>query len=111
MRKRGAFLIEDDVYRTHETSLAPAALEGSAVDAPSGIITKAGAAVGVEIDGKAYVGFPTPSRKLEFFSKTLRDWKWPEYALPAYIRSHVHWSEFDRQKGSSSSCRRSGYRR
>ena len=36
-------------------------------------------AIGVEIDGVAYVGFPTPSRKLEFYSKTLKDWKWPEY--------------------------------
>ena len=33
---------------------------------------KAGAAVGVEVDGTARVGFPTPSRKLEFYSPTLR---------------------------------------
>jgi anaerobic selenocysteine-containing dehydrogenase len=98
MRKRGAFLIEDGVYRTHETTLAPATLEGAAVDPVTGVISKGSAAVGVEIDGRAYVGFPTPSRKLEFYSKTLRDWKWPEYALPAYIRSHVHWSGMDRQK-------------
>jgi anaerobic selenocysteine-containing dehydrogenase len=53
----------------------------------------------VEIDGQAYVGFPTPSRKLEFFSRTLKDWKWPEEAVPGYIRSHVHWSNVDRAKG------------
>jgi anaerobic selenocysteine-containing dehydrogenase len=58
--------------------------------------------VGVVMDGKPVQGFPTPSGKLEFFSTTLRDWKWPEYALPIYPRnqeerkkyphivSHVH---------------------
>lgn len=45
---------------------------------------------GVEIDGRIVRGFPTPSGKLEFFSGTLRDWGWPEYAVPAYIKSHVH---------------------
>jgi anaerobic selenocysteine-containing dehydrogenase len=77
MRKYGAFLVEDAVYRTHETPQ-----EG-----------------GVVVDGVARVGFPTPSRKLEFFSKTLKDWKWPEHAVPGYIRSHVHWSQVDRAKG------------
>ena len=35
-------------------------------------------------------GFPTPTGKLEFYSSTLADWGWPEYALPGYIKSHVH---------------------
>jgi anaerobic selenocysteine-containing dehydrogenase len=77
MRKYGAFLVEDNVYRTHEQPE-----EG-----------------GVVVDGVARRGFPTPSRKLEFFSKTLKDWKWPEYAVPGYIRSHVHWSNIDRGRG------------
>ena len=77
MRKYGAFLVEDAVYRTYETPQ-----EG-----------------GVVVDGTARVGFPTPSKKLEFFSKTLKDWKWPEHAVPGYIRSHVHWSNIDRAKG------------
>jgi anaerobic selenocysteine-containing dehydrogenase len=34
-------------------------------------------------------GFPTPSKKLEFYSKTLVDWGWKEYAIPCYERSHV----------------------
>ncbi|MEJ2668362.1 MAG: molybdopterin-dependent oxidoreductase, partial [Deinococcales bacterium] len=46
--------------------------------------------VGVEVDGGVLRGWPTPSGKLEFYSPTLRDWGWPEYALPTYIRSHVH---------------------
>jgi len=77
MRKYGAFLVEDAVYRTYETPQ-----DG-----------------GVVVDGVARVGFPTPTRKLEFFSRTLKDWKWPEHAVPGYIRSHVHWSNIDRAKG------------
>ncbi len=46
--------------------------------------------VGVEVDGEIRRGFPTPSGRLEFYSRTLADWGWHEYALPAYIRSHVH---------------------
>jgi len=46
--------------------------------------------VGVDIDGIAMRGFPTPSGKLEFYSSTLRAWGWPEYVAPAYIKSHVH---------------------
>ncbi len=77
MRRYGAFLVEDRVYRNYETP----------------------AENGVVVDGVARTGFPTPSKKLEFFSKTLKDWKWPEHAVPGYIRSHVHWSNIDRAKG------------
>ncbi|MEX0705127.1 MAG: molybdopterin dinucleotide binding domain-containing protein, partial [Nitriliruptoraceae bacterium] len=52
-------------------------------------------AVGVEIDGTVHRGFPTPSGRLEFWSQTLVDWGWGEYALPTYIRSHVHPSRLD----------------
>ena len=46
--------------------------------------------VGVNIDGTLKRGFPTPSGRLEFFSRTLADWGWQEVAIPTYIRSHVH---------------------
>jgi anaerobic selenocysteine-containing dehydrogenase len=46
--------------------------------------------VGVEIDEQILRGFPTPSGRLEFYSRTLSDWSWPEYAIPTYIKSHVH---------------------
>jgi anaerobic selenocysteine-containing dehydrogenase len=46
--------------------------------------------VGVNVDGKILRGFPTPSGRLEFYSKTLADWGWHEYAVPHYIKSHVH---------------------
>jgi anaerobic selenocysteine-containing dehydrogenase len=45
---------------------------------------------GVLVDDHILRGFPTPSGRLEFYSRTLADWGWPEYALPTYIRSHVH---------------------
>ncbi len=46
--------------------------------------------MGVRVDGVVRRGFPTPSGRLEFYSRTLADWGWPEHALPGYIRSHVH---------------------
>ncbi len=51
------------------------------------------------MNGKSVVGFPTPSRKQEFFSQTMIDWKWPEYDIPQYIKSHVHEDTMDREKG------------
>jgi len=99
MRKYGAFLVEDGVYRTHEQALGAKDLDGATIDPVTNVVAKAGQAVGVEIDGRRHLGFPTPSRKLEFFSKTLKAWKWPEQAVPNYIRSHVHWANLDRAKG------------
>ncbi|HEU5323257.1 MAG TPA: molybdopterin dinucleotide binding domain-containing protein, partial [Methylomirabilota bacterium] len=78
---------------------AAADLAGATVDPVTRVVTRGGQAVGVEVDGVPRLGFPTPSRKLEFFSRTLRDWKWPEHAVPGYIRSHVHWERLDRARG------------
>jgi anaerobic selenocysteine-containing dehydrogenase len=46
--------------------------------------------VGVMVDGEILRGFPTPSGRLEFYSSTLAAWGWDEYAIPTYIKSHVH---------------------
>ena len=53
------------------------------------------------IDGEAKVGLDTPSRKLEFFSSTLREWGWPEkeYTIPWPLKSHVHPDNIDRGRG------------
>lgn len=99
MRKFGAFLIEDNVYNVHETGLKWQDIEDATVDPATKIIAKNGVVLGVEVDGKASAGFPTPSRKLEFFSKTLKDWNWPEHAIPGYIKSHVHPDNIDLNAG------------
>lgn len=95
MRKYGAFAVQTEVYRPYER---PVQIADAQTDANTGVIKKNGAAIGVEIDGKPYVGFPTPSRKLEIYSRTMRDWKWGEYSLPGYIKSHVHRDAVDRSK-------------
>jgi anaerobic selenocysteine-containing dehydrogenase len=41
-------------------------------------------------------GFNTPSKKLEFYSKTLVDWGWGEHAIPRYVPGHVHWKDLKR---------------
>jgi anaerobic selenocysteine-containing dehydrogenase len=89
MRKYGAYQVPGDVYKLNEKPVAAGDLEGSEVRA-DGVIGKAGKAVGVMIEGRAMTGYNTPSRKLEIFSKTMVDWKWPEFALPEYCRSHIH---------------------
>jgi anaerobic selenocysteine-containing dehydrogenase len=99
MRKYGAFLIEDNVYKVHETGLKSSDLADATINPNTKIIQKNGATIGVEIDGKACVGFPTPSRKLEFFSRTLKEWRWPEHAIPGYIKSHVHQEQIDLAAG------------
>jgi anaerobic selenocysteine-containing dehydrogenase len=99
MRKYGAFLVQDNVYGTHETALKAKDLEGAQVDPGTKVISKETGPIGVEIEGTACVGFPTPSRKLEFYSKTLKEWKWPEHAIPGYIKSHVHRDHMDQAKG------------
>jgi anaerobic selenocysteine-containing dehydrogenase len=98
MRKYGAFLVDEGSYEGHERPLSGTELERSTSD-QSGRIISAGGAIGVRVEGVARAGFPTPSRKLEFFSKTLKDWKWPELAIPTYIRSHVHPDNIDRANG------------
>jgi anaerobic selenocysteine-containing dehydrogenase len=99
MRKYGAFLIEDRVYRTHETAVPPGQIEEAVIDPVTRVAVAGGRAVGVEIDGQIRAGFPTPSRKLEFYSRTLKEWKWPERAVPTYVKGHVHWSGIDRARG------------
>ncbi|HZQ95496.1 MAG TPA: molybdopterin-dependent oxidoreductase [Candidatus Sulfotelmatobacter sp.] len=89
MRKYGAFEVTRDVYKRNETPLTSLDLAGASV-APNGVIGKQGKSMGVMLGGKPVVGYNTPSRKLELFSRTIADWKWPEFALPEYYRSHIH---------------------
>jgi anaerobic selenocysteine-containing dehydrogenase len=99
MKKYGAFEIPKDVYELHEKELAPEEVDGAEVDSDSGRILKSGKTVGVQVDGTPRHGFNTASKKLEIYSPTMKEWGWPEYVLPGYIRSQVHRSEIHREQG------------
>jgi anaerobic selenocysteine-containing dehydrogenase len=99
MRKYGAFEVEKTSYLKHLKELSNEELKDSKIDPKTGLITKNGKAIGVMVDHKPCVGFPTPSRKQEFYSQTLVDWGWPEYKIPVYIKSHIHEENMDREKG------------
>jgi anaerobic selenocysteine-containing dehydrogenase len=103
MRRHGAFSVKTNIYDQHRSRLSETEMEGVRVEAQTGRILKAGAGgdqpIGVMIEGEPLRGFTTPSRKLEFYSKTMSEWKWPEHVLPGYVRSHVHWRNMDRAKG------------
>jgi anaerobic selenocysteine-containing dehydrogenase len=88
MRKYGCFEVARDVYRVNETPLSEAERAG-ATPGPSGTLRRDDKTVGVQVHDKAVVGYNTPSRKLELFSRTMVEWKWPEQALPGYLGSHV----------------------
>ena len=89
MRKYGCFEVKRDVYTPYAADLALP--DGHTVDEGGTIRDAGGSPIGVMVDGGAKVGFNTPSRKLEFFSPTMRDWGWPEkeYAVPWPLESHV----------------------
>lgn len=110
MRQYGAFEVRRNVGRLHEEPVPPEELEDVAVDPFGRVFTNAPRPaspnivpqptpdpdadgrrpVGVEVDGSVLRGFPTPSGRLEFYSRTLAEWGWPEAAIPTYLRSHVH---------------------
>jgi anaerobic selenocysteine-containing dehydrogenase len=110
MKRYGAFEVQQKVGPLHEQPVPAAELEDARTDAIGRIYTRSpkpagpnvvpnptpdGDAegrrlVGIDVDGTVVRGFPTPSGRLEFYSKTLREWGWPEYALPTYIKSHIH---------------------
>jgi anaerobic selenocysteine-containing dehydrogenase len=97
MSRYGAFLIEEGVYGLHEKAVVVP--DGASRADDTGVVTAGDRAIGVEVDGAVVTGFPTPSRKLEIFSRTLEDWGWGEEALPGYIRSHVHPKGLNVEKG------------
>lgn len=98
MKRYGAFTVEKTSVSKHLDELKPEQMEGATVDEKTGIIRKNGKDLGIMHNGKPVVGFPTPSRKNEFYSQTMVDWKWPEYTIPTYIKSHIHEEEMDRSK-------------
>jgi len=100
MQKYGSFEIEKgESYKKNETILTEEQLQGTEIDPVSDVIRKNGKDIGVMIKGKPMLGFPTPSRKNEFYSQTMVDWKWPEYSIPQYLKSHIHNDNLDKSKG------------
>jgi anaerobic selenocysteine-containing dehydrogenase len=99
MKKYGAYEVEKTSYEKHMNTLSEEQMQGATVDEQTGTISKDGKNIGVMIGGKPRTGFPTPTRKQEFYSQTMIDWKWPEYRIPQYIKSHIHEETMDREKG------------
>ena len=110
MRRYGAFEITKKVGEIYEEPISTSELEDISEDPFGRVFTRAAKPaspnivpvpspdgdkdgrrlVGVRVDGEILRGFPTPSGRLEFFSPTLAAWGWSEYAVPTYIKSHVH---------------------
>ncbi|MPZ67653.1 MAG: molybdopterin-dependent oxidoreductase [Pseudonocardiaceae bacterium] len=111
MRRYGVVEVATDLYRQDERALTGAELDGAEPDA-QGVLRKPAdldstpplfgeaGSVGVRHDdGTATAGWLTPSRKLEVYSATMRDWGWEEHATPGYIRSHVSRRDVDLDAG------------
>ncbi|HKR01899.1 MAG TPA: molybdopterin-dependent oxidoreductase [Pyrinomonadaceae bacterium] len=110
MRRYGAFEIRKKVGAVYEETVPEDELEDVRTDSFGRVYTKAPKPastnivpiaspdpdeegrrlVGVEVDGRVLRGFPTPSGRLEFYSRTLSDWGWHNESVPTYIKSHVH---------------------
>ncbi|GEL20658.1 molybdopterin-dependent oxidoreductase [Pseudonocardia asaccharolytica] len=111
MRRYGVVEVDSDIYRADERPLTAAELDGAVPD-ENGVLRKPttddsippligeAGAVGVQhADGTVTAGWLSPSRKLEVYSPTMRDWGWEEYATPGYIPSHVAHTELDLDAG------------
>jgi anaerobic selenocysteine-containing dehydrogenase len=98
MRKFGAYLVDPEVYVKNEDVVNNETMNGATVK-ENGQIEKDGNIVGVQVDGKNFGGFPTPSKRQEIYSQTMVDFGYPEHATPGYrIKSHVHPDEMDKSK-------------
>ena len=80
---------EDRFGRVYTRTAKPASTNIVPIPSPDGDADGRRLA-GVNIDGRIRRGFPTPSGRLEFYSRTLADWGWHEYIIPTYIKSHIH---------------------
>ncbi|UHQ96277.1 molybdopterin-dependent oxidoreductase [Natrinema halophilum] len=109
MKHHGAFEASTNDYEIHEEPLDESVLEEDDVwvddygtirrgEEPEYYSEVDGSDVlGVMVDGEPKRGFPTPTGKQQFYSKTMEEWGWDDdkYTLPHYIKSHVHPEEID----------------
>lgn len=113
MQKHGAYEVNKKIGALHEREVNQDELDDTSINRHGRIFSRAPKPqslniapmgdpgpdeegrrpVGVEVDGKLLRGFPTPSGKLEFYSKTLADWGWADQAIPGYVKSHIHKEE------------------
>ncbi len=98
MRRFGAFEVESRSFEKHRHEIPSDELSRATRDEARGEVAVDGSNVGVQIDGIPRRGFPTPTRRQEFWSSTLVEWGWPEYQIPGYIKSHVSADSIDREK-------------
>ncbi|MCH8328556.1 MAG: formate dehydrogenase, partial [Candidatus Marinimicrobia bacterium] len=89
MRKYGAFLVKESVYHTHLSAPDDAVMAGSTVES-DGTIVSGGVKIGIQTKDGPATGFPTPSRRQEFYSASMSEFGWDDQALPGYIKSHIH---------------------
>src|SRR4030095_12783911 len=102
MRRYGAFEVKRNIGRVFEETVAAEELDDTREDSMGRVFSRATKPAGpnivpipvpdgdqdgrrfagVKVNGEVKRGFPTPSGRLEFFSKTLADWGWAEYAIP-----------------------------
>lgn len=87
MSRFGAFEVKDKAYGNYRSALSEKELVGTNWEGDK--VLKEGKAIGVMVDGNSCHGFKTPSRKLEFFSRTMVEWGWEDQSLPGYVKSHV----------------------
>lgn len=92
--------VPEDAVETAETEVDGRSVEYETV-AREDLADVETEAEGVMVDGVPREGFPTPTGKQQFYSKTLAEWGWDdeEYTLPHYIKSHVHPENLDRSNG------------
>jgi anaerobic selenocysteine-containing dehydrogenase len=113
MKHHGAFEASTNDYELHEEPIEESVLDSDDVwvdeygtirrgEEPDTYSESDGSEVlGVMIDGEPKRGFPTPTGKQQFYSKTMAEWGWgdSQFTLPHYIKSHVHPENIDRESG------------
>lgn len=113
MKRHGAFQASTNDYEHHEEPIDSDVLEDDEVrvdeygtirrgERPETFSESDGSEVlGVMVDGEPKRGFPTPTGKQQFYSKTIAEWGWDEekYTIPNYLKSHVHPENIDYENG------------
>jgi len=103
MRDMGTWLVEDNIFRPQERPLKKVdgkyIAHGHEYTEDEVTIDERGTIkvedhvfggkkkIGVVVKGEEKEGWHTLTGKLEFYSKWLAEWKWPEYAIPIYPRN------------------------